>query len=319
MVFHRFRQLPAELRLQIWECALNEAHIIDDILTDNQMPICRMIKPRGLPKSPVPRIKLITLEYFSLGHVCHESREVLRQRGRLYKARDYNPSTDVVYVDDYFALLLMLHQPRSKIRHVAFPADFFYVMLTEDVMRRRDSKQVSTLRDTALGRIFLNNNGDHFYTGLGLPELESITVVLPPLEKSMPYYADHFPVAMRPSFLRLVPYSEVQRIKIQGPYAYRSWLRGSVNTKRQFLGPFIKDINEIWKVEASFRLNDDDKRQEITVQAGVLQYLEVPLQGKMRLSPIYKEGKGFEETQAADQDSGCTWAFHGTCSPTDTL
>lgn len=290
MVFHRFQQLPAELRLQVWEYALSEALVMDGLLTDNQKPICHIIAPRRSPGSPLPSIKLVTFQDASLAHVCHESREVLRRCGQFGKARDYNPSTDVLYVDNYYDLLMLPHKLKLKIRHVAFSADICYKMLTAHATGQRRSHQRSLPGENCS------------YTPLCLAGIESVTIVLPPLEKSMTYYADQAPVAMRPSFLRTVPYSEVQRIKIKGPYAYKSWLRGSSNAKRRFLGPIIKDVNEIWKCTAKFMFHDDNERQEMTVQAGVLQYLEGPFQGKMRLSPIYKGAEDLEEGQATDPD-----------------
>lgn len=163
-----------------------------------------------------------------------------------------------------------------------------------------------------IGELLLNNHGVSFCTPLCLPELESITIVFPLLERRMPYYAGHSPVVMGPSFLRAVPYSEVQRIKIKGPYTYRPWLRGSVNTKRQFLGQFIKDVNEIWKDEASYMLDGDDARHEVPVQAGVLQYLEGPLRARRgcllptKIQEIWRRARPRIKIRCFPE---CMWAF----------
>ncbi|KAH8776671.1 hypothetical protein F5883DRAFT_699395 [Diaporthe sp. PMI_573] len=305
MVFHRFQQLPVELRLHIWECALDEALLIDGLLTDRQKPVCHMTLPQASPESPDPDTKLATFEDVSLGHVCRESREVLRRCcGRFNKARDYNPSTDVIYMDNFNTFINVPGSLQLEIRHIALPADFCYNMLRIETPTLGPSNvfdQLALPRGPRLN-CRLNSDADFFcFTSACLPKLESITIVLPPLEKSMPYYADHFPAVMRPSFLRIVPYSEVQRIRIRGRHTYTSWLRGSANTKRLLLGPFIKDFNEVWEYEADFELEQDDPRREITVQAGVLQYLEGPFEGRRRLSSIYKEAEEFEESQPADQ------------------
>lgn len=302
MAFHRFQQLPLELRMHIWEYAIDEALLINGLLTDKQKLVCHIIAPEASPEPPDPPTKLVTFEDVSPGHVCRESREVLRRCGRLNKARDYAPSTDVIYIDDYDSLIMVPRSLHLKISHIALPADFCYEILKIQGPSSGGFDELGWR-----GRLGWTTDprpdADFFYCVLlCLPELESITIVLPPLEKSMPYYADHFPVVKRPSFLKIVSYSGIQRIGIRGPNTYTSWLRGSANTKRLFLGPFIKDVDEVWKKEADFHLGDHDHRRAITVQAGVLQYLERPFEGKRRLSSIYKEGEQSEESQSADLD-----------------
>lgn len=131
------------------------------------------------------------------------------------------------------------------------------------------------------------------------PELQSITIVLPPLEKDMPHFADRFDRAMRPAFLRTVSYPEIQKIRIAGPYSYTTCLRGSANTKRRCLGPFIKDVNEVWEKYVDRSLDDGDRRRAVTVQAGVFQYVEGPFEGKRRLTSIYKATEEVDEENQA--------------------
>lgn len=298
MAFHRFQQLPAELRLQIWEFALDES-----LPTDGQKPVCRILAPQAEPESSSAPFKLVVLEDLTIGQVCHESREVLRRCGRLNNHRDYIPTTDVVYIDDYDDWVMLDRDSLSQVRHIALSAEFCY-----DLLKVRDPSPTAVAQ---LGWPFLEGrnlprtyNSDFFDHALVCcPQIESITIVLPPLEKDMPHYADHFPQAMRPARLKIVPYSQVQNIRIMGPYTYTTWLRGSANAKRRCLGPFIKDVSEVWQKNVNLLLDHQDPRRAVTVQAGVFQYLWGPFKGSWRFSSIYKDaGEIEEETQPADLD-----------------
>lgn len=293
MAFHRFRQLPAELRLQIWECAVDNT-----VLTDGQKRVCRMIGSQYSIET-----ELVTLEDLTIGHVCRESREVFRRCGRLNNSRDYTPATDVVYIDDMCDWTMVNSSSLRQVRHVALPAEICYDML-----------KIQDPSSTAVAHLGWppSEQGDsprqvnsYFFSHMlvSCPEIESITVVLPPLEKDMPHYADYFPQRMRPALLRIVSYSDVQRIRTTGPYTYTTWLRGSSNAKRRCLGPFIKDVNAAWEKEAHLSLAYDDHRRNVTVQAGVLQYLEGPFKGELRWTSIHNAaGQMEEENQTADQD-----------------
>lgn len=302
MVFHRFQQLPVELRLQIWEHAHDETHLNNGLATDGQRQVCRIIEIQPPPESPFLTSKLATLEDLTIGHVCRESREVLRRCGRLNNSRDYNPTTDVVYVDnfdDWFDLNL---SSLRQVRHVALSANLWY-----ETLKIRFPTYTAAFAQLGWPSVEqgTRSNESYFFRHamLRCPEIESITIALPPLEKDMRHYADYFPLAKRPALLRIVPYSEVQRIRITGPYTYTTWLRGSANAKRRCLGPFIKDVNEFWKKQFDLFVGYDDQRRAVTVQAGVFQYLEGPFKGEMRLSSIYKAGGEMEEEkQAADRD-----------------
>ncbi|KAI7783391.1 hypothetical protein LA080_011952 [Diaporthe eres] len=303
MVFHRFQQLPAELRLQIWECALDEPSLIDGLLTDGQKPVCRIIATQAGPESPRAPFKLVVLEDITIGHVCRESREVLRRCGRLNNSRDYIPTTDVVYIDYYYDWAKLDGSSLRRVRHIAVSAGFCF-----DLLKIQDSSPTAVaqlgwrfLERRTLPRSYNSSFFDHVL--VCCPEIESITIVLPPLEKDMPNYADHFPQAMRPALLRIVPYSEIQSIRIAGPHTYTTWLRGSSHAKRRCLGPFFKDVKEVWEKNANLRLDPEDQRRAVIVQAGVLQYLEGPFKGARRLSSIYKAtGEMEEDDQPADQD-----------------
>jgi hypothetical protein len=305
MAFQKFQKLPVELRLRIWEFAIDEASFIDGLLTDKQKPVCRMITPKKSPEFPDPPPKLVTLEDSSLGYVCRESRDVLRRHGPLTKARDYAPSTDVVYINNHNSITV----PNSlhlKIRHIAIPANFCYEMLKICDAELPDGCDELGWRGSLGWTTRAASPSSGFFQAalVCLPELESVTVVLPPLGKSMPHYADRFPLSMRPSYLKVISHSEIQRIGIRGPKAYRSRLRGSSMSKRISLGVFVKDIAEVWKKEADFHLDDDDYRREIKVQAGVLQYFERALKGKSKLSSIYEDAVEVEETSTAGQEDG---------------
>ncbi|KAK7707956.1 hypothetical protein SLS64_006778 [Diaporthe eres] len=303
MVFHRFQQLPAELRLQIWECAIGESSLHDGLVTDGQKPVCRIIATQDEPESRRIPFKLVVLEDITIGHVCRESREVLRRCGRLNNSRDYIPTTDVVYIDDYSDWVRLDGSSLRQVRHIALSAEFFF-----DLLKIQGPSPSAVAK---LGWPYLERRGlpstynSYFFDHVRFfcPEIESITIVLPPLEEDMPNYAGHFPQAMRPAFLRIVPYSEVQSIRIAGPHAYTTWLRGSANAKRRCLGPFIKDVKEVWEKTMNLMLHHDDQRRAVIVQAGVLQYLEGPFKGARRLSSIYKTTEETEEeNQPADQD-----------------
>ncbi|KAG6361816.1 hypothetical protein INS49_010045 [Diaporthe citri] len=299
MVFHRFQQLPAELRLQIWEFAIDESLLIDGLVTDGQKPICRIVAPQAESESPRAPFKLVVPEDLTIGHVCCESREVLRRCGRLNSSRSYIPTTDVVYIDDYNDWVRLGSSSLRQVRHIAISAQFCYDLL-----------EIQGPSPTALAQLGWRRNLPRTYNSdffehvlVCCREIESITIVLPPLEEDMPHYADHLPQAMRPAFLRIVPYSEVQRIRIAGPHSYTTWLRGSSNAKRRYLGPFIKDVTEVWEKHLTLLFVPEDQRRAVTVQAGVFQYLEGPFKGAMRLSSIYKDtGEMEEENQPADQD-----------------
>lgn len=262
MAFHRFQQLPAELRLHIWECAINESRLAGD----GPKRVCRIIATLNRPS------KLATMGDLAIGYVCHESREVYR---RFNKLGNYIPAADVVYVDDYNSWIDFKNSLQGKFRHIAVSADFCYDMLK---IRDRSPTSPAFLGYPCRERLSLPTNwqSDFFtYTITWCPKLESIAIVLPPLEGDMPNFADHFPLAMRPAALRIVSPSEIQTIRITGPYAYKTYLRGSSNTERRFLGSFIKDVNEVW--ERAMYLHQyvraDDHRRTIKIQAGVLQYL----------------------------------------------
>lgn len=301
MAFHRFQQLPAELRLQIWECALDECLNIDSLLTNKQKPVCRVLGRRSSVESVKLPSTLVAFEDRAIGEVCREAREALRRCRQLNTSRDYIPATDVVYVDDYRLWGALERSLLGQVRHVALSADFCY-----DLMKTQEASPTALVK---LGYPYTWNAYTHYNASffdhmlMCCPKIESITVVIPPLENDMPNFADHFPQAMRPAFLRVVPYSEIQKIRIKGPYTYTSWLRGSAHTKRRCLGPFIKDVNEVWQKMIGSSPNGDDPRRAVTVQAGILQYLEGPSGGKRTLSSIYKEmGKPDDEEQPVDQD-----------------
>ena len=299
MAFHRFKQLPIELRLQIWECALEESLIANSLPTDEQKPVCRMTSTQS------SETKLVTLEDLTLGRlgcVCRESRDVLRRCDRLNIARDYIATTDVVYIDDYDEWVAVDRSSLLKVRYIALSAAFCYDMLTIRGPSPTTFNQLGWPYGARKRFSTSTNSGFFSYVLICCPEIESITVVLPPLEKHMRFYADPITPAMRPSFLRVVPYSEIHRIRTGGPYTYTSWLRGSANAKRLFLGPFIKDINDVWGKDVKRQFGDVDHRRAITVQAGVIQYLEGLFKGKRRLSSIYKKAVEMEEEgQPADQ------------------
>lgn len=275
MVFRRFQQLPAELRLQIWECAMEESRPVPD----GQKRVCRVIGFQLPPESPIPPpSKLATVEDLTIRHVCLESREFLRRRGRLNKSRDCIPTTDVVYIDNYDFWVALGFGSLRQVRHIALSANFCYEMLKiEDASPTAFAKlgchPLPRSRDLSRGYP-TNYQWDFFIHATGYcPGLESITVVLPPLETDMPHYADHIPSPMLPAVLRVVPYSEIQRIRITGPYTYTTCLRGYTEVKRRFLGPFIKDVNEMWQFYVDCHLGENDQRRNITIQAGVLRYL----------------------------------------------
>lgn len=299
MVFHRFQQLPAELRLQIWECAVDESLLIDD----DQKPVCRIIAPQAEAESPSAPSKLIILEDLTIGHICSESREVFRRRRRLNNSRGYIPTTDVVYIEDYYDWATLDSSSLRQVRHIAVSANFCYDLLK---IQGPSPTAVAKLGWPYFERMRLPRtyNSDFFDHALVCcPAIESITIVVPPLEKDMPHYADHFSLPMRPALLRTVPYSEVQSIRIAGPHAYVTWLRGSSNARRRCLGPFIKDVNEVWQKNVNLILDPEDQRRAVIVQAGVFQYLEEPFEGARRLSSIYKDtGEIEEKNQPADQD-----------------
>lgn len=261
MAFHRFQQLPAELRLQIWECAIDESRLV----TDGPKRVCRIIAAPDLPS------KLATMEDLTIGYVCHESREVYR---RFNKLREYIPAADVVYVDDYNSWIDLTVSSLRNVRHMALSADFCY-----DMLKLLDPEPPSPailghpLR-VVRGSSRRNWQSDFFnHVIVCCPGLQSIAVVLPPLENHMPHYADYFPQAMRPAVLRIVSYSEIQGIRITGPYTYTTCLRRSSNAKRRYLGPFIKDVNAVWGSNINRYLGENDHRRAIAIEAGVLRYL----------------------------------------------
>jgi len=105
--FPRFRELPAELRLWIWQDALPGArtiHLIKDVKWDGtQMPPRR--KRQCLSTIPCPKTII------SMLHVCAESRAVVLKRyTALFSPRSlgdpyfslhyFDPSTDGIFVDD---------------------------------------------------------------------------------------------------------------------------------------------------------------------------------------------------------------------------
>lgn len=302
MAFHRFQQLPAELRLHIWECALDESLNIDSLLTNKQKPVCCVLGPRSSAESVKLTSTLVAFEDRAIGEVCREAREVLRRCRQLNTSRNYVPASDVVYVDDYRLWGALELSSLGQVRHVALSADFCYDMLKIQEASPTECAQLGWYFPAPMTPYRSLNSSFFDHMLMCCPKIESITVVIPPLKNDMPYFADHFPQAMRLAFLRIVPYSEIQNIRIKGPYTYTSWLRGSAHTKRRCLGPFIKDVNEVWQKEICRRPDDDDPRRAVTVQAGILQYLEGPSGGKRRLSSIYKEiGEPDDEEQPADQ------------------
>lgn len=266
MAFHRFQQLPAELRLQIWECAIDESRLV----ADGQKRVCRIVAAQASLASPEHPSKLAIMMDFTIGYVCHESREVFRH---VNKFRDYIPAADVVYIDDYNSWIALGIGSLRQIRHIALSAKFCYDMLKIE--------HASPTAFAKLGCVSLQPRSsptsyhwDFFHHAtVCCPDLESITVVLPPLEKDMPNYADHVPQTMRPTVLRIVSYSEISKIRITGPYTYTTCLRGSPHVKRRYLGPFIKDVNAVWENNIDLHLGENDQRRAITIQAGVLQYL----------------------------------------------
>lgn len=262
MEFHRFQELPAELRLQIWECAMNDS----PLAADGPKRLCRIIAILDRPS------KLATMGDLAIGYVCHESREVYR---RFNKLRNYLPAADVVYVDDYNSWIDFRHSLQGKFRHIAVSAYFCYDMLKLHDPSPTSPAQLGYPRKYR-GSLDTNWQSNFFnYTINCCPNLQSITIVLPPLEEDMPNFADHVPLAMRPTALRIVSPSEIQTIRITGPYAYTTYLRGSSYTERQFLGSFIKDVNAVWEwVMCLHRyVRANDHRRNIKIQAGVLQYL----------------------------------------------
>ncbi|KAJ0119582.1 hypothetical protein J7T55_013785 [Diaporthe amygdali] len=265
MEFHPFQELPIELRQLIWECSLHEHLVIDA-----PRPVCRIITPGnkfGHPKHPP---KLVTHEYYALGHVCRESRDVLHRSGLINSSRGYVPATDVLFIDDYDAWRGLEHTTMRGIYHLALSSEFCY-----DLLKKSNH---SARRSIAWNSHFLLQQAPFFLDVLmACPELKSTSVIFPSLEEDMPFFADHFPpLANRPSFLKAVPYSETKNIRIRGPYTYGSWLRGGANTKRKYLGSFIKDVNEVWRQTLNCNQGNNDPRRSIKVQAGVLQCLEEP-------------------------------------------
>lgn len=275
MVFHRFQQLPAELRLQIWECAMGESRPVPD----GQKRVCRIIGFQLPPESPASSIQASHCgRDLTIRCVCLESREFLRRRGRLNKSRDCIPTTDVVYIDNYDFWVALDFGSLRQVRHIALSANFCYEMLKIEDASPAAFAKLGCLpfpRSRDLSTVYLTNfQWDSFtHAMVCCPELESITVVLPPLETDMPHYADHIPQPMLPAVLRVVPYSDIQRIRITGPYTYTTCLRENTDVKRRFLGPFIKDVNEMWQIYGDHHLGENDQRRNIMVQAGVLRYL----------------------------------------------
>lgn len=298
MAFRRFQKLPAELRLQIWEFALDEP-----LLIDGQKPVCRIVASQAEPDSTSAPFKLVVLQDLTIGQVCCESREVFRRRGPPNNTRGYIPTTDVVYIDRYHDWVRLDSSSLRQVRHIALSADFCF-----DFLKIQGPSPTALARlgwpymeRRNLPRTYNSDFIDHavFFC----PAIESITIVVPPLEKVMPHYADYLPQPMRPAFLGAVPYSEIQRIRIMGPNAYTTWLRGSANAKRRCLGPFIKDVEEVWGKTVHFVVDLEDKRRNVTVQAGVLQFLEGSFKGGRRLTSIYKATEEMEEeNQPVDQD-----------------
>lgn len=208
----------------------------------------------------------------AIGYVCHESREVYR---RFNKLGNYIPAADVVYVDDYDSWIDFHKNLQGKFRHIAVSADFCYDMLKIHDPSPTSPAQLGYPRRERES-LPTNWQSNFFnYTIACCPKLQSIAIVLPPLEGDMPNYADHVPLAMRPAALRIVSPSEIQTIRITGPYAYTTYLRGSSYAERRFLGSFIKDVNEVWERAMYIQqyVRADDHLRTIKIQAGVLQYL----------------------------------------------
>lgn len=252
MAFHQFQQLPVELRLQIWESALDQALFTDE-LTDEQKRVCRMVSPQASPEGPRPPTKLVTFEDCSLAHVCHESRQVLlRCRGRLYNARDCIPSTDVLYIDNLDNFVMVPSSLRLKIRHIAFPVGLCHKMLLMNLM---SPHALNPMSDDVLEQLGCPHRLDYnspdytierrFIALVCFPELESITIVVPPLKKGRPCYADHFLTTMRPCSLRIVPYSDIQDIEIRGRDTFTTRFRyRSAEFGPRLLWRSIKDVND---------------------------------------------------------------------------
>lgn len=260
MAFHQFQQLPLELRLQIWEFAVDQALFIDG-LTDEQKRVCRMVTPQAPPEGPGLPTKLITFEDASLAHVCHESRQVLRRgRGRLYNVRDCIPSTDVLYIDNLDSFVMVPPSLRLKVRHIALPVGLCHKMLWMNLMSPHALNPMSDDALEQLGcprRSAYNSRDFHierrFIALACFPELENITIVVPPLKKGRPCYADHFLTTMRPCSLRVFSYSDIQEIEIRGRDTNTIGFRyKSAGLTPRLLGPFIKVANDKFVLIISF-------------------------------------------------------------------
>lgn len=260
MAFHHFQQLPLELRLQIWESALDQALFTDE-LTHDQKRVCRMVTHQASPEGSHLPTKLVTFEDASLAHVCHESRQVLlRCRRRLYNVRDCIPSTDVLYIDNLDKLLMVPPSLRLKIRHIALPVRLCHKMLWMNIM---NPHALNPMSDDVLEQLGCPPrpayNSPDFYIERRFialtcfPELENITIVVPPLKKGRPCYADHFLTTMRPCSLRIVPYSDVQDIEIRGRDTYRTRFICKSFGLTPRLWSFIKDANDKFVSFISFQ------------------------------------------------------------------
>ncbi|KAL1881206.1 hypothetical protein Daus18300_001057 [Diaporthe australafricana] len=296
MDFHLFQQLPAELRQMIWECAIHELR-----------PICRVVGPPSWQRDHRPRVRLITYEDFTLRCVNRESRDALRRLGRLSPSRNYEPESDALYVGDYDDCRALVTPAATEIRHIALSSHFCYeVLKIRGLRRRRGFDELGWPH--GLWVTFLSMPEAHVFVDAlkSCHNLETITVVFPLLEGSMPHFADKSDLERRPSFLQTVPYSETQNIRIRGHHSYTTWLRGGSNTLRRCLGPFIKDVNERCQKDIELLFGDDDPRRAITVHAGVLQHLEGPSADERKLSSIYKvtEEMGEEEKNRSANEGG---------------
>lgn len=58
--------------------------------------------------------------------------------------------------------------------------------------------------------------------------------------------------------------------------------------KHEYLGAFIKNVNEVWRKALNYYQLENDPRRSIAVQARVLQCLEEPFRLTEWLSSIYK-------------------------------